>query len=415
MDFSYAGNVGGKRPVWRMRPSLAPVGGAQLSEIRFNWIARVSNICRAGIVVATYIVLGSFLPLPAEATPRDTVIATVSLNGSLFPQSIVLNPKAEAAYVICQLGFIYGIDTTSNTISFTYQETVEALGSMCISRDGQTLYFLGIGGTNTLNQFSLAQQTVISSLPDGTSRGIPAVSPDNSLVYLPDSFATGNGVRVFSTNPFSQTGTIAGGSNPYQAVFTPDGKHAYITDLNVQRSGWVDYVDVGAGTLTRITEAKPGPRFNAPWGIAVSPNGETVYVTQFDSFNSKGVQEKGVVLIDATTNAISSAISVTASGANAANWSTFLGLPAVTPDGKYLYVPVNSATYIDPTTGQPTKSIVGNTVAVINLNRRKVIGEVTVASYPSQVVIAADGKRAYVLDEVSGGGAAVTVIDITGS
>jgi hypothetical protein len=49
--------------------------------------------------VVASIVVGSFVSTQAGARPRDTVIATVSLNGSEFPESIVMNPKKQEAYV----------------------------------------------------------------------------------------------------------------------------------------------------------------------------------------------------------------------------------------------------------------------------------------------------------------------------
>ncbi len=165
------------------------------------------------------IALGSFASRQAGAKPKDTVIATVSLNGSEFPESIVMNPKKQEAYVSSRDGHIYGIDTANNTISFSYQ-SVNDLGSMGISPDGQTLYVVELVGIpivqENLVQFSIAKQQEIGSLPVGFPT-IPTVSPDGSLVYLPD-FSTG--VRVFTTNPFSQTGVVGSYDNPNQAVFT---------------------------------------------------------------------------------------------------------------------------------------------------------------------------------------------------
>jgi YVTN family beta-propeller protein len=361
--------------------------------------------------VAASIAIGCFVPTQIGAKPTDTVIATVSLNGSQNPDSIVINPKKQEAYVSCEDGHIYGIDTATNTISFSYQ-SVNPFKSMDISPDGQTLYVVEIVGIPvqlSLVQFSIAKQQVIGSLPVGDP-AIPTVSPDGSLVYLPDTSADGGlqGVRVFTTNPFSQTGTLGSYEDPIQAVFTPDGTHAYIT-INGLGKGFLNNVDVATGSWTDIK----GARFNRPFGIAISPNGGTVYVTQSDSFNSAGAEQKGLVIVSTASNKISSWVSVVASGANAPNYASFVGLPAITPDGQYLYVPIPSTTYTDPVTGNSTSSD-ADTVAVINTKTRKVIDQMTVKWYPTQVAIAPDGKRAYVLS-VLYGVATVSVIDITGS
>jgi DNA-binding beta-propeller fold protein YncE len=163
-----------------------------------------------------------------------------------------------------------------------------------ISPDGQTLYVVEIVGLPTVHeslvQFSIAKQQEIGSLPVGGPE-IPTVSPDGSLVYLTDRSAGGgsNGVSVFTTNPFLQTGALGSYQFPNQAVFTPDGTHAYITFLGIQpKTGFLNYVDVATGSWTTIK----GARFNRPFGIAISPNGGTVYVTQSDSFNSAGAEQK---------------------------------------------------------------------------------------------------------------------------
>jgi YVTN family beta-propeller protein len=366
------------------------------------------------MLVAASIAVGTFVSTQAGAIPRDTVIATIPLNGTLFPQSIVVNPKKQEVYVSSREGYIYGIDTATNTISFTYQ-SVNPFMHMDISPDGQTLYVVEIGGLPTVQlslvQFSIPKRQEIGSLPVGFPE-IPAVSPDGSLVYLPDNSAGGglNGVRVFTTNPFSQTGVLGSYENPIQAVFTPDGTHAYITFLGIQpTAGFLNYADVATGSWIKIK----GTRFNSPFGIAMSPNGGTVYVTQSDAFNSAGAEQKGVVIVNTASNKISSWVSVVAPGANAPNYASLTGLPAITPDGKYLYVPIPYTTYTDPATGNTTTSD-SDAVAVINTTTRKVIDQMTVKWEPTQVAIGPGGKRAYVLSYYGGAGL-VSVIDITGS
>jgi DNA-binding beta-propeller fold protein YncE len=287
---------------------------------------------------------------------------------------------------------------------------------MNISPDGQSLYFVELGlppVPQTLVQFSTASLQPIASVP--LLQGfydVPAVNPDGSLIYIPGSGTDGT-VAVFSTNPFSETGSLGSWQNPHQAVFTVDGAHAYISILGVQPlAGFLNYVDVATGTWTDITGPKRGPRFNRPWGLAISPNGATLYVTQSNSFNSKGVQQKGVVFVDTASNTITGWISVVAPGANAPYYSSFCGMPAITPDGKYLYVPIPFIEYTDPTTGE-TSTYDAQTVAVINIARRKVIDQITVNYEPSQIAISPDGTRAYVLDQNNW--STVSVIDITGS
>lgn len=72
----------------------------------------------------------------------------------------------------------------------------------------------------------------------------------------------------------------------------------------------------------------------------ISNDGSKLYVTQQDVFNDQGIEQKGVVVIDTATNTVGRSISVAPSGANTANWDVFTGIPAITPDGAYVYVPM---------------------------------------------------------------------------
>jgi DNA-binding beta-propeller fold protein YncE len=358
-----------------------------------------------GMLLAGYVGLGSFASTPAEAVPKDTVVTTVLLNGSLWPNSIVMDPQMKSVYVCCSLGAIYGIDTATNAISFTYQ-TSDLLGDMGISPSGKLLYFVDLPTATQANlvKFSIAEKKVLGTQPVSSSATIPTVSPKGALVYLPDYPA--NTLRVFTGKPFAQTGVINTGaySNPRQTVFTADGTHAYVTDLGFGvTAGDVSYIDVPAGTATAITSAN----FNQPWGLVRSPDGATIYVTQSDTFNAAGVQQPGLVLIDTATNTVKGSISVTAPGADSANYSSFLGIPAITPDGAYLYVPISSTVYNGVT-------YQANSLAVVDTKQQKVIDEITVDYGPVQVVIAPSGRRAYVLG-LYDGATAVTVINIAGS
>jgi DNA-binding beta-propeller fold protein YncE len=364
-----------------------------------------------GVLIAVCIGSVGFVVTSAKAGPRDTIITTVMLGTTSTGKSIVLDPKMQAFYVCCELGTLYGVDTNTDAVSLIFQAE-EPLGFMGISPDGRTLYFEEESFPSpSLEKFSIAQKKVLGTLPVSTVATIPTVSPDGSLIYLPDYSTVGGTVRVFSTSPFFQTGVIGGVAiaNPYQAVFTPDGAHAYITNIGFGAGGGnVSVVEVATGASTVITSSK----FNQPFGAVISKDGGKLYVGQQDFFDDQGIEQKGVVVIDTATNTVGRSISVAPSGANTANWDVFTGIPAITPDGAYVYVPISYLEYTNPVTGQ-TQTYDGRTVAVINTKLHKVIDQITVENVPVQVAISPDGKRAYVLDYDSG--AAVTVIDIAGS
>jgi DNA-binding beta-propeller fold protein YncE len=176
-----------------------------------------------------------------------------------------MDAKMKTVYVSCSLGTIYGIDTA------TYQ-TSGLFGDIGVSPSGKMLYYVAHG---SLVKYSITGKKVVGTRPVSSSATIPTVSPNGTLVYLPDYSA--NTLRVFSTTPFAQTGVINTGaySNPQQAVFTADGAHAYVTDPGFGVTpGYVSDIDVTTGTATAISSAN----FNRPWGLVRSPDGATIYV-----------------------------------------------------------------------------------------------------------------------------------------
>jgi predicted alpha-1,2-mannosidase len=161
---------------------------------------------------------------------------------------------------------------------------------------------------------------------------------------------------------------IPAGTEPRDAVLSPDGKRLYVAD----RSG--NAVTVIDTQLQRsIATIKVGTSAN---GVAISPDGKSVWVANYD--------DGTVQAIDTATLKAFKAIPV---GQNPRQI-------AFTPDGKSLYVTnlgSNTVTRIDPATGT-------------------VVQTIAVGARPSGIAITPDGKRAYVADF---GGNDVTPIDLT--
>ena len=77
--------------------------------------------------------------------------------------------------------------------------------------------------------------------------------------------------------------TVATGSEPIGVAVTPDGRSVYVTDLGLVAPGSVSQYDVGAGgALAPKSPATVAAGLN-PEGIAVSPDGRSAYVTNINS------------------------------------------------------------------------------------------------------------------------------------
>ncbi|MCX4509362.1 serine/threonine-protein kinase [Streptomyces sp. NBC_01619] len=169
-----------------------------------------------------------------------------------------------------------------------------------------------------------------------------------------------------SANP--ELSSIQVGNSPSGVALSPDGRRVYVTNFS---SDSVSVID----TATNRTVDDPIPVGNSPSGVAVSPDGRRVYVTNNDSAS--------VSVIDATKNrTMGNPIPV---------GDTPEGV-AVSRDGR-VYVAngkSDSVSVIDPVTNRT----VGNPIRV--------------GRFPAGVAVSPNGRRVYVTSMKP---ASVTVID----
>lgn len=188
--------------------------------------------------------------------------------------------------------------------------------------------------------------------------------------------STGNTVSLIDTSIDEIVGSpIAVGTAPFGVAISPNGNTAYVTN-NVSNT-----VSVINATTKLVTNTISLPGGFTPRGIAVAPNGLNAYVV-----NDSGAAAN-VSVISTATNTVTSTISLGGGGPSAQQI-------AITPDGTKAYVTLNGT----------------NRVAVINLATNTVITSIVLpgASGARGIAITPDGTKAYVT--ISAGNA-VAVID----
>jgi YVTN family beta-propeller protein len=220
-----------------------------------------------------------------------------------------------------------------------------------------------VGGLGYLaaTRFSFTQ--LLTGSPTAQQAPPAAAAPEPAA---PSPTAPASSVPVPSLGPTVQVGPTAG-----FVVVSPNGRQAYVAN---RAAGVVTVVDTAVDRVTATIPVAAGP----PQFLAFSPDGRTVYVSIWDE--ARTITAVGV--LDTTSNSMATTIPV--------RTRPYLG--AVTPDGKWLYVPNHDS----------------GTVSVIDTATEVVTTEIEVAPNPHSIEFSHDGTRAYIANHESN---VVSVLD----
>jgi YVTN family beta-propeller protein len=165
--------------------------------------------------------------------------------------------------------------------------------------------------------------------------------------------------------------TIPVGKTPVFVAASPHGRQVYVANGNAQV---VTVVDTAINQVTATIPIPGGP----PQFLAFAPNGRKLYVTIFN--DQRTIHE--IAVIDTTSNTVVATVPQEA--------RPFL--PAVSPDGKRLYVPNHDIA----------------SVSVVSTSEDKEIAKINVPRNPHWVAFSHDGSRAYTANHESN---VIAVID----
>ncbi len=237
---------------------------------------------------------------------------------------------------------------------------------------GVSQYDLSTGGALTSKAVP-----IVNSDTNGAPYGV-AVSPDGKSVYVTnqDGISTPGTVSQYDVGPGGglspkAPATVATGASPFGIALSPDGKSVYVTSYETDT---VSQYDVGAGgVLSPKTPATVSTDAN-PYGVAVSPDGKSVYVADYGSQDvSQYDVGAGGVLSPKTPATVASGLSpddVT-----------------VSPDGKSAYV-----------TNQSDGTVSQYDIGAGGLLKAKTPATVTTSGFADGVAVSPDGKSVYVAD-----------------
>ena len=166
---------------------------------------------------------------------------------------------------------------------------------VAVSPDGRSVYVVNNSFAGTISQYTVGPGGALSPKSPArvaarTNPNGVAVSPDGNSVYA-TFFNSENGQGGVSQydagpggalSPKSPATVASAGLGPTAVAVNPDGKSVYVTNY---ASFNVSQYNVGAdGKLAPKTPATVAAG-HTPVGVAVSPNGQSVYVTNIFSNN----------------------------------------------------------------------------------------------------------------------------------
>ncbi len=211
---------------------------------------------------------------------------------------------------------------------------------------------------------------VVVRVPVGMHPAHVVLSPDGRFAYVTNG--GDNTVSVVDASTRRLVATIAVGKYPHGIRISPDGKQAYVANL---KGGTVSVIDTASQK-----EVAQIPAGRGPAQVGFTADGRLAFVSLSE--------ENAVAVIDPATRKVVRKIAV----------GTVPIQLYATPDSRTLLV-----------ANQGTRKQPGKTVSLIDLGSFKVAKTVETGSGAHGVVVAADGRYAYVTNSYAN---SVSVLDL---
>jgi len=194
------------------------------------------------------------------------------------------------------------------------------------------------GNGTTVSVVDLATDTIVGPpIIVGQAPAALAVTPDGRFVYVAN-YVDGNPstgtISIIDTSSNLVVGTIGGFSGPFQIAITPNGNYAYVTNFGSNNFSPVGTTVTVVNLKTNTIKAtiKLGTQ---PAGVAITPDGRFVYVSNYNTlylgpnFTDLTPGKGTINIIDVCTNKVLCPVLV--AGSSPANI-------AISPNGERAYV-----------------------------------------------------------------------------
>jgi YVTN family beta-propeller protein len=265
----------------------------------------------------------------------DKVVATIPLDVNLVPTGVELNENSSAIAVTPDGKHVYATTGLCSSNDFdcsprpedvyyavwvidTVTDKVVAASSgkgyvqaIAFSPDGQHTYFATYDSDVSLPQVLVFDTgNTISLLPYGTVNAI-AITPDGKHLYVPyiqlnSTTSPPEIVAIIDTVTNTVAQTVQVETTPFEAnltgiAVTPDGKYVYVSNPT---SNSVAVMDTASNIVKTILVG------TSPAGVAVTPDGADVYVSNSASNNVSVINTNSNTVVETIPVAEPSAISI---------------------------------------------------------------------------------------------------------
>jgi YVTN family beta-propeller protein len=247
----------------------------------------------------------------------NTVVANITVGGGVADG--VVTPDNSTLYVgnsSANTGNVAVIDTATNTVTTTI-----AVGffpsSLAITGDGSTLY---VACEKSISVIATSTNTVSTTISIGAWD--LALSPDGKSLYVLDH----EGVQIvdIATNEVVKDIPYSDPEGALQVLFEPNGAYAWV----ISRTKYTRNGEQGGilriNTKTLATEKCIWGNLVDPGPATITPNGSKIYVGSLGK----------IAIFNTATKRMAGSIPITGYEGG------LDGIPAVTPDGGYLYFPM---------------------------------------------------------------------------
>jgi YVTN family beta-propeller protein len=309
--------------------------------------------------------------------PKNTIVATIPCGSD--PYDIVVSPDNNTVYVASRGdNTVVVINATTNTVTTTIPVGVQPTG-IAITPDGTKVYVTNFSSSSVTAIDTATNLVTATFTLNEEGPTYLAVSPNGSYVYVATAGSLNEGaVSVINTTSNEVTSIPTSQNNiGIQVLFNPSGKEAYLSGYKGIKSqpAYLFEFNPAAAKLTKTINL----RNDGYVTLAMNPNGKSLYLAEANHVDVFNIAENKVVKKIALPSSIVSVLK-----------------GAVTPNGKYLYLPSG---FLEE-------------VVMIDLATNKSVKSFQAGSDPTSIAIAPNGHYAYVADgsETASG---VSVVDIS--